>query len=330
MLLFWLLIFVANIYGGIESHLKPARDKIDDHSMRGIDFIYMINLDQRPEKFDHSFQQLLIYGINPYRFSAVNGWDLTLADIQDVGVKFAPGMEGGFLSTRYRLKEPGEQYFPNVRECSNPACPCNSPFIWHHESIGQDGMTYFCHCPSPGMIGIALSHLSILQDAFDSGYETIWVLEDDIEVIRDPRLLPNLIDQLDVLVGKGGWDIFFTDLDTKNNDGVYVPCSSFAKRPNFTPPNLKKFGEKWDVSPDFRLVGARYGAYSMIIRRSGIQKLLEFFKQYQIYLPYDMDYTMPPTIRLFTMRYDIVSTRPKSLSDNGIPYYLNSHPGVFQ
>lgn len=325
-----LLIFlISSLYGGVEDHFKKALEKGTSHSIRNIDFIYMINLDQRPEKFERSFQQLILYGIDPYRFSAVNGWLLTLDDINDVGVKFSPGMTGGFMATRYRLKEPGEQYFPEAQECSNPACPCNGPFIWHHEQVQHYGLTYFCHCPSPGMIGIALSHLSILQDALDSGYETIWVMEDDIEVVKDPRLLSEKIDLLDHLVGKTGWDILFTDRDTKNNDGVNVPCSSFAQRPNFTPTDPHKFSEKQEISPDFRYVGARYGAYSMIIRRSGLEKLLNFFKEYQIYLPYDMDYTLPPGIRFYTLLDDIVSTRPKSLSDNGIPYYLNTHPEFF-
>lgn len=316
------------IFASFENYLKPAPDKAEIHSMPGIDFIYMINLDQRPEKFQNSFQQLILYGIHPYRFSAVNGWELSLDAINDVGVKYAPGMDDGFFATRYRLKESGEEYFPNIKPCSNPACPCNLPYIWHHEPIGKVGCTYFCHCPSPGMIGIALSQLSILKDAYDSGYKTIWVMEDDIEVLQDPRILSDLIEKLDQL--DPDWDILFTDRDTKNNDGVNVPCYAFAKRPNFTPPDPNKFAEKIDISPDFRKIGARYGAYSMIIRRSGMKKLLDFFREYQIYLPFDMDYTQPPTIRLYTVRHDVVSTRPKSLSDNGIPYYLNSHPEVFK
>jgi acetolactate synthase-1/2/3 large subunit len=35
-----------------------------------------------------------------------------------------------------------------------------------------------------GAIGIALSHLSILQDAYDSGYETVWVMEDDVDIMQ--------------------------------------------------------------------------------------------------------------------------------------------------
>lgn len=55
-----------------------------------------------------------------------------------------------------------------------------------HEPIHTIGWTYFCHCLSRGAIGIVLSHLSILKDAYDRGFETIWVMEDDIDIIKNP------------------------------------------------------------------------------------------------------------------------------------------------
>jgi hypothetical protein len=60
----------------------------------------------------------------------------------------------------------------------------------------------------------------------------------------------------------------------------------------------------------------------MILRRSGIKKLLQFFKAHQIFLPYDMDYILPPGIKLFTVLEDVVSNFPKADSDNGAPNYM--------
>jgi len=290
----------------IEDHFKKATDKSDSHQMRNIDFIYTINLDERPEKFAHCIQQLSPYKIYPYRFSAVNGWVLSLEALDDLGVKYGPWMKDG---------EWGTCYLPGGNKQA------------HHEIVQVIGRTYFCHCMPLGSIGIVLSHISLLQDAYDSGYETIWVMEDDIEIIRDPHTLSGMIEKLDDLVGKKGWDILFTDRDTKDQKGNYVPCSSFAWRPNFTPSNPGRFAEKQDISPDFRRIGARYGAYSMIVRRSGMKKLLDFIKSYQVFLPYDMEYTLPPTIRLFTVRDDVVSTQPRAISDNGAPNYLNRMMG---
>ena len=190
-----------------------------------------------------------------------------------------------------------------------------------HEIMQAIGENYFCHCMPLGSIGIVLSHVSILKDALDSGYETIWVMEDDVEVIRDPHVLSDLIDQLDDLVGKNGWDILFTDRDTKGMDGNYIPCFSYAIRPNFMPANPSKFMERSMVGSNFLKIGARYGAYSMIVRRSGMKKIFNFISNYQIFLPFDMEYTLPPTIRLFTVLDDVVSTLPKALSDNGVPNY---------
>lgn len=284
----------------LEEFLKKAEGKSDRHKMRNIDFIYMINLDQRPEKFEQSCKELYSYGIEPYRFSAVNGWELSFEAINAVGVKFTKQMRHDLWGTSYL---PEDHFMPR------------------HEVMSHYGQTYFGHCQSRGAIGIVLSHLSVLQDAYDAGYETIWVMEDDIQVIQNPQVLPDLVDKLDSLVGHDGWDILFTDQDTKNQQGGYVSCYAYCPRPNFSPVNPKGCLLRRRIHKDFQQIGARYGAYSMIVRRSGMEKLLSFLKQYKIFIPYDMEYTLPPGIRLFTVLHDVVSTLPKALSDNAGPNY---------
>lgn len=287
----------------LQDYFKPAPNKTGACAMRNIDFVYMINLDQRPEKFSRSSQQLILYGVFPYRFSAVNGWELPLETVLDVGVQYQRWMSLDKLGTCYFFGADGEEQ----RE---------------HGELQEEGMTYFCHCMTRGAIGIALSHLSVLQDAYDSGYETIWVMEDDIEILENIDVLPDLIDQLDVLVGKGEWDILFTDRDTRNDDGISIPCASFAARPNYKPSDPARFAEKVEISSEIRQIGARYGAYSMIVRRSGMKKILDFLKTYQIFLPFDMEFTQPDDIHLYGLTRDVVSIRPGSPSDNGCPNYL--------
>lgn len=300
------LIFFLGIVGtlslqaDLENCLKKETDKCPDHAFENIDYIYMINLDQRPEKWEKSLEQLEPYGIYPYRFSAVNGWELDLKTINEAGLPFSMGMEGGFMGTSY------------LSEDLNPI----------HGLIENYGQTYFCHCMARGTIGIALSHISILQDAYDCGYKRIWVMEDDIEVKQDPRILPNLIKKLNALVGENGWDVLFTDRDIKDRKGNEVPTYWAAKRPDFTP--LNDFFYRFDISPDFRMVGARYGAHSMIVSREGIRKLLQFFYAHQIFLPYDMDYILPHGIRLFTVREDVVTNLVDAISDNGGANYKKS------
>ncbi len=292
------VLSLAELQARIPDHFKPALEKSGTYSMRNIDFIYVLNLDQRPEKFEKCKEQLSFYGITPYRFSAVNGWKLSLETINDVGVCLQPWMTTEKWGTYYE-----EDLVPK------------------HEPVSVLGRNYFCHCMSRGAIGISLSHLSILQDAYDSGYETIWVMEDDVDVIQNPHILSDIIDELDRLQGKNGWDVFFTDPDTKNTRGEYVPSYGFAWRPNFYPENPNQYSQRVDVSPNIKKIGSRFGAYSMIVRRSGMKKILDFLKQYHIFLPYDIDFVFPNGIQLYSARFDIVSTQPGAPSDNGAPNY---------
>jgi hypothetical protein len=55
----------------------------------------------------------------------------------------------------------------------------------------------------------------------------------------------------------------------------------------------------------------------MIIRRSGMEKILNFIKKNHLFFPIDMKYILPNQIRLFTVIKDVVSNMPGALSDNG-------------
>ena len=283
----------------LEDHFKKITCCRKNHRIRNVDFIYMINLDKRPEKFASCKKLLQPYGIHPYRFSAVNGWELTLADINDVGLKYAAGMRTDIKGTYYPLDGTG---------------PC-------HEKMTVPGRTYFSHCLSRGAIGCALSHMSILHDALKKGYKTIWIMEDDIAVVQDPRKVSGLIKALDKQVDKK-WDILFTDPDTINNaTGQYIPCSSYAEHPDFSPSRPSRFAKRTDISTQFRRIGARYGAYSYIVRRSGIKKIHRFIMQHKIFLPFDMEFYLPANMRIYTVRDAVVSTQRYALSDNGSANY---------
>ena len=82
-------------FGGIlDRHLKKInpKDKVGYQGIKNIDFIYMLNLDRRPEKFKLSLDQLAQYNIVPFRFSAVDGWEKPLKEIAELGVKYTPDM----------------------------------------------------------------------------------------------------------------------------------------------------------------------------------------------------------------------------------------------
>lgn len=299
-LIFFFITINTCLFGELKEYYKKIIDKSTyiTSTIKNIDFIYVINLDQRPEKFSHTLDELAPFGIIPYRFSAINGWEMSVEDINEVGIKYETWMKKNLLANYYSFED--DQY--------------------HHEIMQMEGRTYFAHGMSKGAIAIVLSHLSILKDAYDSGYETIWVMEDDIDVIKDPHLISNYIEKLDQLIGRKNWDFLFTDKDTKDQKGDYVPCWACAEKPNFNPIDPYKFLERIDISPDFRKIGARYGAYSMIVSRSGMKKMLDFLKD-GVFLPYDIEYAMPNNINMYNIREDIVSTLPNAPTDNGFPYY---------
>ena len=88
-------------------HLKKDIPKQpEERSIQHVDRIYLINLDQRPEKLEKSLSQLKRYQVVPHRFSAICGWDLSAEVFNDVGVKFLPGM----------LSEEWAFYFPLGKE----------------------------------------------------------------------------------------------------------------------------------------------------------------------------------------------------------------------
>ncbi|MCP5505251.1 MAG: hypothetical protein H7A38_00005, partial [Chlamydiales bacterium] len=116
-------------------------------------------------------------------------------------------------------------------------------------------------------------------------------------------------------------DVLFTDQDTRDSRGNYVPAYGYAHRPNYVPKNIKRLIDRKNISNNLRIVGARFGAYSMIIRRCGMKKILDFYRAYQIFLPFDMDFHTAPDIKLFTVLDDVVGHKLDAVSDNGSPSY---------
>jgi len=184
-------------------------------------------------------------------------------------------------------------------------------FALAQEIIDQLGTPTFCEEMSRKQLGIIVSHLSVLQDAYESGYETIWVMEDDVEVIQNPRVLSGLIDELDGFVRD--WDLLYTDIESKDRRGKLVPRFAITPRPNFPRQRLAYYSRRKRLSSNFTEIGMRYGSYSMIIRRSGIKKILNHFEKYRIYLPYDLDLYLVPELKQISCTHEVVSHMSKGL-----------------
>lgn len=265
-----------------------------------IDYIYLINLDSRPEKFEKCMEQLLPHGINPYRVSAVNGWLLSSTELEDLGVKLAH------------------------RKLKKHSCR----IVNHHsevklEKVGLEklytNITCFSNVMTPGAVGCTLSHLSLLQDAYESGYEVIWVLEDDIKIMKNPLVLDDYICQLNSLIGKDNWDILYTDL--RPNSKAFLN-KDYMKKCFWRPDTNYTLGNSYlsteTVHNNVMKINSRLKTHSMIISRSGIKKILDFVKKNHIFLPYDIELAIIPNINLYNLTFNVVSAFC-DISDNCTP-----------
>jgi GR25 family glycosyltransferase involved in LPS biosynthesis len=174
------------------------------------------------------------------------------------------------------------------------------------------GKTYFNDCSmSRGAIGCTLSHLSVLQDAYDSGYPIIWVLEDDFFINKDPHLLGQSIDTLDALVGKNGWDVLYTDVSYPQR---FIP--SYTK--DIWRPDVSLFPDlvrRDNIGKYFIQVRWRARTHSMVIRRSGMKKILDFLKERHLFSGYDNEIFLVPGIKIFELKDSIVGWRTVGNSD---------------
>jgi GR25 family glycosyltransferase involved in LPS biosynthesis len=279
-LIFYCVFPLSSLENNLSTHLKKCEKNQSTHSIENIDFVYLINLDKRTDRMEKSFSILEPYHIRPYRFSAINGWQLKPEAFNDVGLQVT------------------EDKIFDIPPFSVNLDPFGStPALYSEKLIGKT--VFSDKYMSAGAIGCYLSHLSILQDALDSGYDTIWVLEDDFLIEEDPTCLSKLINELDVLTkDTGGWDILYTDsLNSYTREDLIRP--DFAD-PIMIPP-CKQLGSK------FIKLGHKFHTYSMIIRRSGMEKILNFAKIYGMFLPYDWEIFIVPNIQIFQTTQNITS-----------------------
>lgn len=233
------------------------------------------------------------FGIEFYRFPAIYGWGLPLSVMDDLGVLFQPGM----------MEKAKESINYNGIILTDPRTTADPEIPGEFHILGPQfyGKNCFSVSMKGGAIGCTLSHLSVLQDALDSGYQTIWVLEDDVKVCEDPHQLSSYIDQLNASVGPDNWDILYTDCITyfKGHSDI-----NWIWRPDISIDYSKL--TKVKTIGDFLQIGGRGNTHSMIIQRSGIKKILEFYKKHGMFVPYDQELSIVPGIRLYNLRKNLV------------------------
>lgn len=258
----------------IERHLKQIERTKKPLQIPGIDYIYLINLDSRPEKLSRSVEQLSRYGIEAERFSAIYGWTLSQEVFDEIGMKFLPPMD---------FRCDGQVFFRPASDQIDPGEPL---------SASSYGRTCVHQTTSAGSLGGTLSHLSCLQDAFERGSETVWILEDDFTLEKDPRVLSDALQSLDQLVGKENWDLLYTDDDHHFNRYGDLMIDPRPDRPPF-----RLVVEHTQVGKGFVRIGGRHQLHSVIYRKSGIEKVLRYIKTFGLFHTFDVEINFTPELK---------------------------------
>jgi GR25 family glycosyltransferase involved in LPS biosynthesis len=249
-----IFFFLVLLYSYIDA--KPYQELFKPHneeprsSIDGIDGIYVINLDHRPENW-HRLEPILHYNnIEASRFSAVFGSDFDIHTARTFCAKYL----------------------------------------------------------GPGQLGCMLSHLSVYHDGLKRGLKTIWVMEDDVQIDRDPHVITGLIEKLTAVDPE--WDILYTDLDATiwrgRLDAPEEVCitvrSEALPLDKELPYELDYYTYRKDVTGEIRLIRSRYGTYSMIVSDRGMKKLIDHFTTGEdILWPYDIEIHYTPNLRQYAI-----------------------------
>ncbi len=282
------LFFIFSGFANILDHCKKF-EHTECESIEKIDYIYLINLDQRTEKLLKCNLQCNLYGIQPQRFPAIYGWSLSPEILNEIGVRFQPEMWKG------------REFVYDIHFQPN--------FL--NESMY--GKTFFSQWTSLGAIGCTLSHLSVLKDAYESQYKTIWVMEDDIHILRNPKQLTKLIEELDTL---DEWDVLYTDCDYWHENTIDLKRDLLSQVPWMWRPDLPSFDlsnlfKHSSLGKHFEKIRCRIRAHSLIYRRSGIEKILNFYKNRNMFVPYDWEIALVPNLKLYVLKIGVVSFYPQ-------------------
>jgi GR25 family glycosyltransferase involved in LPS biosynthesis len=181
----------------------------------------------------------------------------------------------------------------------------------------------YSHIMRKGCYGALLSHLSVIKNALEMDYNIIWVLEDDVDFLENPsEILPQLIADLEKIDSQ--WDVLYTDTNSRrhnsNNQHIgYYLALAIDPRPDRKHHNLAYHLKNELVSPLFRRIRNRYGAYSLIISKRGIRKIFSYFQNAYVYSPIDIDIHYIEALREYCTTRDVVTNTSMFVSDTANP-----------
>lgn len=163
-----------------------------------------------------------------------------------------------------------------------------------------------------GQVGCLLSHVSVYADAYKRNLDCVWVCEDDVDLIESPLQMQALIEQLTAI--DPDWDILYTDREQiipscyKGQEaGGEMLNLSFNFRPDQTHLPKSHYLERQKINETFTRLGQRYGLYSYLISKRGLEKLVNYFLHVYLWAAVDADIHYVPNIREYTLNKKVAS-----------------------
>ena len=126
----WFSFFSAHIQADISDAPTPTAKYLKNTSLteknsglEGIDCIYVINLDSRPEKWQRVNKLLQTNGLKANRFSGINGWDITIESRRELcwayPIRLSAGEFGCLLSHISVIKDAYKRGFNCIWVCED-------------------------------------------------------------------------------------------------------------------------------------------------------------------------------------------------------------------
>jgi len=158
---------------------------------------------------------------------------------------------------------------------------------------------------SSGEYGCLLSHISLIRDAYYRDYKIVWICEDDIEVVEDVHLISQYLQELSLI--DPDWDVFYTDVDTKDSKGTQVSSVDGDFRPDRSYNDTSYYCQRIPITDNIMRIHQRFGLYSYVLSRKGMKKILDYFTHINLWCPVDIDIHYVPDIKQYSARRDLVS-----------------------
>lgn len=111
-------------------------------------------------------------------------------------------------------------------------------------------------------------------------------------------------------MGHDNWDMLYTDYYPNMNPKPSQPSHENNMkhwRPNASVSKSTYFAGHRLISKNLARISQRILAHSIIFRRSGIKKILDFEKERGLFLIIDEDYMFVPHLKIYSLMQDVVS-----------------------